>query len=292
MSWVAAAVVLSQTLGQSAAFQNAPLFLAASSCRGAAASTRCRHPGGRRESPRLSPGTAAQRGRARDVLGGLRASAVSDVKAAQLRLDAFELLEVGGLTADEANGLMGIADIRFARPGDVLKQNDAITSSAYQDEVLFIVSGSADILQAGEVAREVGPGDFVGESEYLQLEVAEKLNALTIDPVEQFFKLADKDKSGAVDAAELQAMLYVYGVNLDIEQARKLVSAIDKNDDGAVSLPELRALTDSVQERTVVRDMFLKIDKDGSGAVDARELALTLKEYLQIDLTPVSVLAD
>lgn len=133
---------------------------------------------------------ASTRSSARAVFGSLRASAVSDVEAAQLRLDAFELLEVSGLTAEEVRKLLSIADIRLAKPGDVMKRSDAITSSAYEDKVLFIVSGSADILEAGEVARGVGPGDFVGESEYLQLEVTEKLQVLSVDPVEQFFDLA------------------------------------------------------------------------------------------------------
>lgn len=76
-----------------------------------------------------------------------------------------------------------------------------------------------------------------------------------------------------MNPAELQAALYIYGVNLDIDQSRKLVAAVDKNDDGEVSLSELKALTGSIQKRTLVRDMFLKIDKDGSGAVDAEEMA-------------------
>ena len=76
-----------------------------------------------------------------------------------------------------------------------------------------------------------------------------------------------------MDPVELQAALYIYGVSLDVEQARKLVAAVDKNDDGEVSLTELRSLADYVQQRTLVRDMFLKMDKDGSGAVDPEELA-------------------
>ena len=37
---------------------------------------------------------------------------------------------------------------------------------------------------------------------------------------------------------------------------------------------------DNMQKRELVRDLFLKLDKDGSGAVEAKEIALALNMYL------------
>lgn len=193
---VAAVALIAVGSAPASAFQNARPLRATASKQGAIISPMRGH--ARMRVGKLGlPATArvSTRSSARAVFGSLRASAVSNVEAAQLRLDAIELLEVGGLTAEEVNKLLSIADIRLAKPGDVMKQSDAITSSAYEDKVLFIVSGSADILEAGEVARGVGPGDFVGESEYLQLEVTEKLQVLSVDPVQQFFDLAGSHQS-------------------------------------------------------------------------------------------------
>ena len=168
------------------------------------------------------PARVSTRRSPRGGFGSLRGSTYSDVEAAQLRLDAFELLEVGGLTAEEVNKLMSIAESSFAKPGDVLKRSDAITSSAYEDKVLFIVSGSADILQAGEVAREVGPGDFVGESEYLQLEVTEKLQALSIDPVAQFFELAGSfTKESAISYLAICQVLELNCLTMHLDRQRQ-----------------------------------------------------------------------
>jgi len=71
-----------------------------------------------------------------------------------------------------------------------LNEHDAITSSPYEDKVLLMLSGTAEITHAGIRERTLGPGDFAGESEFLQLEVTEKLNELSVDPVEEFFNAA------------------------------------------------------------------------------------------------------
>jgi len=103
---------------------------------------------------------------------------------------AYDLLTVGGLAPNEIESLLSIANSRTAKAGDILNEHDAITSSAYEDKVLLMLSGTAEITHAGIRERTLGPGDFAGESEFLQLEVTEKLNELSVDPVEEFFNAA------------------------------------------------------------------------------------------------------
>ena len=215
------------------------------------------------------------------VLGNLRANLASNVVPAE----AYSLLQIGGLTAEEVNGLFSIAEVMTAAPGDVLSAHDAITKSAYEDKVLLILQGNAEILLAGNAGRMLGPGDFASESEFLQLEVTEQLLNLKVDPVEEFFNAADKDKSGVLDASEVQLALKDAGIDITAEQAGKLVAAVDINSDGKVSLEELKAWTDALQQRMMVRDLFLRTDLDGSGAVDASEVQQALNSYLNADFS-------
>jgi len=103
---------------------------------------------------------------------------------------AYDLLTVGGLAPTEIESLLSIAKSCTAKAGDILNEHDAITSSPYEDKVLLMLSGTAEITHAGIRERTLGPGDFAGESEFLQLEVTEKLNELSVDPVEEFFNAA------------------------------------------------------------------------------------------------------
>ena len=214
---------------------------------------------------------------------GVQASAAPG--AAQSNEAAYKLLGLGGLDETEVDGLLSVADVATAKPGAVLSKNDAITSSAFDDKIVLLLSGSATILRAGERERDLRPGDFVGEEEFLQLEVTQKLLALTSTPLEDFFRATDTDASGALDAGEVQAALRTQGIDISEGQALKLIAVIDLNADGNVSLDELKMFADNLQQRDLVRDLFLKIDRDGSGAVDAAEIAFALNAYLDTDFT-------
>ena len=97
---------------------------------------------------------------------GLRASSTSG--AAQSR-EAYQLLALGGLSQAEVDGLLSVADVAIAKPGEALSKNEAIAKSAYDDKFVLLLSGSASIMRAGEIERRLVPGDFVGEQEFLQL---------------------------------------------------------------------------------------------------------------------------
>jgi hypothetical protein len=180
-------------------------------------------------------------------------STVSDVEMAKIRLEAYELFQVAGLSEADVDALFSIANIKKAKPGEKLKEIDAVTASAYDNEVLLILQGTARVLNAGELQREIGPGDFAGEAAFLQLEVTEKLDTLSQDPVEEMFEFADKDKSGFVDAQELQQALTSVGItDITLEQASKLLAAVDENKDGAISLQEAKSAADALQSRETV----------------------------------------
>ena len=181
----------------------------------------------------------------------------------------------------EIDSLLGAGEIKTANPGEVLKESDAITASAYDNEVILILDGSARVMISGEVQREMGPGDFAGVNDFLQLEVTEKLDALSVDPVEEMFRIADTNGSGRLSAVEVQQMLTKIGVRgISIQQAQLLVEAVDLNKDGEISLEEAREVTDALQSRKLVRELFLQADADGSGAVDEEELAKALNAFL------------
>ena len=269
------------------AFLQAPLRL---SHRCSPALVSLRVPSARRALPTAaSPCRVARSGL---LQAKMRASSLSDVEEAALRLDVYQLLTPCGMDESEIDSLLGAGEIKTANLGEVLKESDAITASAYEDKVILILDGSARVMISGELQREMGPGDFAGVNDFLQLEVTEKLDALSVDPVEELFRMADTDSSGRLSAAEVQQMLTKIGVrDISIQQAQLLVDAVDLNKDGEISLEEAREVTEALQSRKLVRELFLQADADGSGAVDNEELAKALNAFLggegpHLDITP------
>jgi hypothetical protein len=102
---------------------------------------------------------------------GLQASSMSG--AAQCR-EAYQLLALGGLSEEEVDGLFSVAQVAIAKPGEAFSKNEAIAKSAYDDKFVLLLSGSANIMRAGEIERTLVPGDFVGEQEFLQLGTTKK----------------------------------------------------------------------------------------------------------------------
>merc|ERR1712166_487167 len=96
---------------------------------------------------------------------------------------------------------------------------------------------------------------------------------------EQLFNAADADDSGTASAQELADAF-----GMSEEEAQGFVHATDSNDDGEVSLDELRAFLDEHEcndedgedgeggEEDDDMDMCNAADKDGSGKVSAQEL--------------------
>ncbi|VDO00594.1 unnamed protein product, partial [Rodentolepis nana] len=85
------------------------------------------------------------------------------------------------------------------------------------------------------------------------------------------FQMADKDKSGSLDRAELVSALESQG--LPVADVEKLMKELDINGDGIIHLSEYEiALGISNQPMEAWQQLFTELDSDGSGTVDFSEL--------------------
>mmetsp|Transcript_3503 Transcript_3503/g.12201 ORF Transcript_3503/g.12201 Transcript_3503/m.12201 type:complete len:1039 (-) Transcript_3503:1573-4689(-) len=206
--------------------------------------------------------------------------------AAELNAIAQELLAVGELEVGEVNSLIKLGKFGTSKSGAVLvREGQDVTVPLEERNVYLLLSGSAEVTRGGEVVSKLSSGEFIGESRFLEVETLEKLKVIKADFVEETFRSVDLDKSGSISPAELQTTAKARaGIELSLEQAEQIVAAVDSNSDGEVQLEEVKRAVAKMEGKEFIRDMFLMMDKDGSGAIDARELRAALEDKLGVQL--------
>lgn len=101
-----------------------------------------------------------------------------------------------------------------------------------------------------------------------------------VDPaLMQWFQAVDTDRSGRINALELQqAMTNSNWSHFNAETCRLMVGMFDKNQSGQIDLPEFQSLWTYIQQWKAIFDQY---DRDRSGHIDGQELhtALTQMGY-------------
>ena len=94
--------------------------------------------------------------------------------------------------------------------------------------------------------------------------------------IEDAFLLFDKDGSGTIDVGELKDALRVLGVNLNLNETRKLMEQADKDGSGSIELEEFMPLMliklsmrDNAKE---ISKAFKMYDDDDNGRIEAENL--------------------
>lgn len=87
-------------------------------------------------------------------------------------------------------------------------------------------------------------------------------------PLQQWFMTVDKDRSGTIDANELQ-MITFDGQPIGLTVATKLVQVFDEDRNGSLDFSEYVALHKFVGH---MRQAFFAADSDRSGRIEAREI--------------------
>lgn len=75
--------------------------------------------------------------------------------------------------------------------------------------------------------------------------------------VENVFFKFDDDCSGTLDACELQQMFEQHGIEIEIEDVRKLFDMVDKNKRGRLDLQQFKEFNNSEE----AREFFKKLIK-------------------------------
>ena len=94
--------------------------------------------------------------------------------------------------------------------------------------------------------------------------------------VAKIFSKYDKNGDGKISAAELSDAMVALGSATTPEEIRRVMDAIDKDNDGYIDLREfsefLRRRVDGGDEEEEIRGAFELYDLDGNGLISASEL--------------------
>lgn len=96
--------------------------------------------------------------------------------------------------------------------------------------------------------------------------------------MQRVFKVMDDNSSGTLDIQEFWKALCDFRLPVSPEECRKLFDLFDLNQDGEVSYDELmRAVAGEMSpiRKAFVAKAFAKVDKDGSGILDIKDIRET-----------------
>lgn len=114
------------------------------------------------------------------------------------------------------------------------------------------------------------------------------LSPETVEFATELFNEADADKSGTIDMAELKVAATEIAEYLemppptDAEVAARM-EVLDTDGDGVVSLEEFLVFMAGIKVLMVCRAMFLEVDTDASGSIDANELGALLASIYEAE---------
>ena len=93
--------------------------------------------------------------------------------------------------------------------------------------------------------------------------------------MQRVFKVMDDNDSGTLDVQEFWKALCDFRLPVSPEECRKLFDLFDLNEDGEISYDELmRAVAGEMSpiRKAFVMKAFKKVDKDGSGILDIKDI--------------------
>ena len=104
-----------------------------------------------------------------------------------------------------------------------------------------------------------------------------KPSLVQVDPqIAQWFRAVDQDRSGQIDAKELQkALVNGNWSHFSEEACRMMINMFDKDKSGTINIHEFGALFSYINQW---KGMFEAIDKDRSGFIEEGEFSQALTQ--------------
>ncbi|GKV06033.1 hypothetical protein SLEP1_g17969 [Rubroshorea leprosula] len=121
--------------------------------------------------------------------------------------------------------------------------------------------------------------------------IAEFLSIEEVEDIKEMFKKMDTDNDGVVSIEELKAGLKNFGSQLVESEAQMLIEAVDANGKGKLDYGEFVAVSLHLQRMANdehLRKAFSYFDKDGNGYIEPDELREALMEDGADDCTDVA----
>ncbi|KAL4156670.1 hypothetical protein PRNP1_005699 [Phytophthora ramorum] len=196
----------------------------------------------------------------------------------------------GETTWEKPRALRSDDDIELTA---VYDGKEAATSEAEptgEASALLVVDLDKDENSTSNEEGDKGGGDEGAEEKYLGY------SAQDLALAREQFAHYDTDKSGSINASELHKLFTNLGEQLTLNNVRELIKAVDTDGNGEVDLDEflhlLRKQQDKNQysasltlallfgpeELTKLKQQFMVLDLDGSGAIDEHELQQLVKK--------------
>jgi Ca2+-binding EF-hand superfamily protein len=97
---------------------------------------------------------------------------------------------------------------------------------------------------------------------------AQQIQPQELDQLRQWFTRVDTDRSGSIDATELQQVTFG-GQPIGYEVAHKLIQVFDENRNGTIDFNEYAAMHKFIGN---MRQAFMNADSDKSGRIEANEI--------------------
>ena len=109
------------------------------------------------------------------------------------------------------------------------------------------------------------------------IELCRKRSANGLRGLRVMFKAMDRNRNGTLSPVEFKYAMRDYGLNISEIEVTQIVKHFDTNGDGMLSFDEfLRAIRGSLNDRRrdLVHQAYKVLDKDGSGQVTIKDIAM------------------
>ncbi|CAM9628051.1 unnamed protein product [Choristocarpus tenellus] len=115
-----------------------------------------------------------------------------------------------------------------------------------------------------------------------EAEAIKDLEADEVEDLREAFRNFDKDGSGEIDEEELRTVMTSLGYNPTNKQLKDMMGKVDLDGNGLISFPEFVTMMRKCKVDTdfdrQIREAFKFFDKDGSGAIDQKELGDIMRQ--------------
>jgi len=203
----------------------------------------------------------------------------------------YALLEQHGVSLDRAFGWFVLQEHAQAMASEQVEAGQAAAAVAASFMQITGADDDDDAVDEDEDSIPVSPdehSDDIGlenededEDEDEDDEATDQSKGVldSVAPVEDVFRIFDKNGDGTISVDELRVVLRSLGHNPSEQQIQESFARVDTDNNGHLNLPEFVKMMDGMTDTSdaALRTAFEVFDKDHDGSVSPDELAFVLR---------------